>query len=156
MFATVAGALPHVRDVQRDKAREHHRTGRRRRGRVVPRRRDRSDTDRGPVRVTRRLHLPVHGGGARHRTLARLCHGIPGVPDVRVAPSVRHLGVSVGAVCYCWAQSVDMHDPWIALRNLWIPSLPGIHGSRRNLQMALARSTDLPVLCTDLTLISLL
>ena len=27
---------------------------------------------------------------------------------------------------FCWAQSVDMRDPWISLRNLWIAS------SRRN------------------------
>ena len=40
-----------------------------------------------------------------------------------------------GTVSICWVQSVDLRDPWIALRNLWIPSL------RRNPWM-LARSMD--------------
>ena len=25
--------------------------------------------------------------------------------------------------CICWAQSVDLRNPWIALRNLWIHTL---------------------------------
>ena len=36
---------------------------------------------------------------------------------------------------FCWAQSVDMRDPWISLRNLWIAS------SRRNPWM-FAQSMD--------------
>ena len=33
----------------------------------------------------------------------------------------------VSSICHnlvsmCWEQSVDMQDPWISLRNLWIPS----------------------------------
>ena len=53
-------------------------------------------------------------------------------------------------LCLCWAQSVDLRDPWIVLRNLWIPS------SRRNpwiVQRMLARCMDFAYDAIHLTMV---
>ncbi len=53
----------------------------------------------------------------------------------------------------CWGQSVDLRNPWIALRNLWIHTL---HRNPLIAQESVDRSTDLSVLCNNLNSISLL
>ena len=57
--------------------------------------------------------------------------------------------VTLSRTLLCWAQSVDLRNPWIALRNLWI------HTLRRNPWIAqvsvdLDCLRDLPVLRTGL------
>ena len=64
--------------------------------------------------------------------------------EFQYALHMRGIIIIYALLCICWAQSVDLRNPWIALRNLWI------HALRRNPWIA-QESVDLDCL-RDLTI----